>query len=184
MDRRSRRTRDSLLRAMLGLIQKKAWEDISIREICDEADIARSTFYLHFASKEELRSYGLQLLEQELRAQPTERSLDSDGKIGCLPQLLRVMADPQHKFLFKNTGGSEATALALTQVSGITSTLIEEEIRKSRRFKQTSTLSVGFIAAGIQMAVQSWHLQTEVGDIDTLLAELDEIIGRIIQELT
>lgn len=180
MDRRSQRTRDFLLRAMVDLMQHKPWEDITIREICEAADIARSTFYLHFASKEELRRYGFQFLENELRDNPIERCLDDDGKFGCLPHLLRVMTAPQHQFLFANANGSRSADLARNQMNEIVAKLIESEIRSSRRFRQTSQTCISFIAAGIQAAAEAWHHKTDRGDLDRLMREMDETIGRII----
>ena len=41
MDKRSQKTRDSLLGAMVVLMQEKPWEAITIREVCAQADIAR-----------------------------------------------------------------------------------------------------------------------------------------------
>jgi AcrR family transcriptional regulator len=53
-DRRVRRTRHRLKEALLELIEEREYEAISIREISDRADVGRSTFYSHFASKEDL----------------------------------------------------------------------------------------------------------------------------------
>lgn len=53
-DRRIQRTKRRLHEALLGLIDKKRYAAISIREITQAADVGRSTFYSHFKSKEEL----------------------------------------------------------------------------------------------------------------------------------
>ena len=54
MDRRVRRTRRMLSEALFELIQAKDYDSITIQEITDQADVHRATFYLHFATKEEL----------------------------------------------------------------------------------------------------------------------------------
>lgn len=53
-DPRIRRTRRLLQDALIALIERKGFADISITDICKEADIARVTFYQHYESKEAL----------------------------------------------------------------------------------------------------------------------------------
>jgi AcrR family transcriptional regulator len=48
------RTRRSLHDALISLLVARDWDSISVQDICDRADIGRSTFYTHFAVKEEL----------------------------------------------------------------------------------------------------------------------------------
>jgi AcrR family transcriptional regulator len=53
-DRRINRTRQILFRAFSELVFEKGYDDITIREIIDRADVGRSTFYVHFQDKEDL----------------------------------------------------------------------------------------------------------------------------------
>ncbi|MGF1603182.1 MAG: TetR/AcrR family transcriptional regulator [Thermosynechococcaceae cyanobacterium] len=53
-DPRIRRTRRLLQDALTTLLEKKSFSDISITDICKQADIARVTFYQHYESKEAL----------------------------------------------------------------------------------------------------------------------------------
>ena len=53
-DRRSLRSRRLLWEALLALLQKDDWAEISVQMICDRADVARSTFYAHFQTKQDL----------------------------------------------------------------------------------------------------------------------------------
>ena len=54
MDRRVQRTLQSLRAALLELIKEKDYDDISIEEITQRADVGRTTFYLHYKDKEDL----------------------------------------------------------------------------------------------------------------------------------
>lgn len=54
MDRRQRKSRDSIYRAFTSLLRHKRYEHITVQDIIDEADISRSTFYAHFETKDML----------------------------------------------------------------------------------------------------------------------------------
>jgi len=49
--------KETIIQAFLNLLDKKAFEDLSVKEIVQKAAISRSTFYLHFADKFELLEY-------------------------------------------------------------------------------------------------------------------------------
>lgn len=54
VDRRILRTRSQLTAALLALMQEKNFDEITIKDITDRADMNRATFYLHYGTKEEL----------------------------------------------------------------------------------------------------------------------------------
>jgi AcrR family transcriptional regulator len=70
-DRRIRRTRVALRDALISLLQKRGWDDISVQEICEKADVGRSTFYMHYQGKEQLLADGLEDLRKVLAAHPS-----------------------------------------------------------------------------------------------------------------
>lgn len=53
-DRRVRRTRATLHRALIELLLERPYERITVRDILDRADVGRSTFYAHFRDKDDL----------------------------------------------------------------------------------------------------------------------------------
>ena len=53
-DPRIRRSRQMLMDALVKLLTKKEFEDISVQEIADEATLNRATFYLHYPDKNAL----------------------------------------------------------------------------------------------------------------------------------
>jgi AcrR family transcriptional regulator len=53
-DRRVQRTRELLQRALIDLISQGAYDSITIQEIVDRANVGRTTFYLHYTSKDDL----------------------------------------------------------------------------------------------------------------------------------
>jgi AcrR family transcriptional regulator len=54
LDRRTTRTKRSLSEALVELIHEKRFDDITVQDVIDRADVGRSTFYSHFRDKEDL----------------------------------------------------------------------------------------------------------------------------------
>ena len=53
-DRRVQRTRELLQKALIELINERGYNAITIQDIVDRANVGRTTFYLHYNSKDDL----------------------------------------------------------------------------------------------------------------------------------
>jgi AcrR family transcriptional regulator len=54
LDRRVQRTRELLQQALITLIRERGYDAVTIQDIVDRANVGRTTFYLHYAGKDEL----------------------------------------------------------------------------------------------------------------------------------
>jgi hypothetical protein len=54
VDRRIQKTKKALTEALIHLILEKGYEKVTIQNIIDKANVGRSTFYIHYESKEQL----------------------------------------------------------------------------------------------------------------------------------
>ncbi|MBE5816515.1 MAG: TetR/AcrR family transcriptional regulator [Clostridiales bacterium] len=52
MDRRQRKTREAIFNAFTQLLSKKNFNQITVEDIINRADIGRATFYSHFETKD------------------------------------------------------------------------------------------------------------------------------------
>jgi AcrR family transcriptional regulator len=90
VDRRIRRTRELLHRALLSLIKEQGYDRITVQDIIDRADIGRSTFYAHYRDKDDLLLAGFEDIRSALAAEP-QPAVEAKGATGELLQPLRIV---------------------------------------------------------------------------------------------
>ncbi len=75
LDRRIARTRKALSDALIRLSLEKGYDNFTIRDLTERADVGYATFYRHYKSKDELLYHSLrglyQKVEDEIRQQET-----------------------------------------------------------------------------------------------------------------
>ena len=54
---KSKETKDKIFRAAKNILQKKGYDHLSIKNICEEAGVSNGSFYHHFKTKDDLLSY-------------------------------------------------------------------------------------------------------------------------------
>ena len=88
-DRRVRRTQKSLGDALIALALEKDFDEITIQEITDRADIGYRTFFRHYADKDELLNDVLSVVKLEMRdlmsPPPLEFFTDPNLQVSDLP---------------------------------------------------------------------------------------------------
>lgn len=96
MDRRTKRTRALLGKALIDLMQTRSLSDISIRSITDQADVAYSTFFRNFESKEALLLHVMHQVIENLKGDlrtAGSRTLAQEVRISMLSLFRSIQAD-------------------------------------------------------------------------------------------
>lgn len=78
-DRRVKYTKMVLEKSLIELLQKKPIDKISIKEICENADINRSTFYAHYSDQNNLLQQIVQSSLDDLNEYMDKFSYMDDG---------------------------------------------------------------------------------------------------------
>src|SRR3954447_21575352 len=101
-DRRVQRTRRHLREALMALILERGWDAVSVRDVCEKADVGRSTFYVHFADKENLLLSGF----DDLHAAMDEIRSHAGAPFGFIEPLIVHVAE--HKRLLQAVLGRQS----------------------------------------------------------------------------
>ena len=76
VDRRIRRTRRLLSKALTELILEKGFDDVTIRDITERADVAYATFFRHYDGKTDLLIEQLESIMSEMETQAEDDGND------------------------------------------------------------------------------------------------------------
>ncbi len=95
-DRRVRRTRATLHRALIELMIEHGYDRVTVQDVLERADVGRSTFYAHYRSKDDLLVVSG---TEYLRAAIAERNSDSVRTLFDLaeghPEVYRTLLGPK-----------------------------------------------------------------------------------------
>ena len=106
-DRRITRTKNYLRNAILDLtVERGEFNSIQINEIADQADVARSTFYLHYADKEKLLYDALDIEFHKFMDEIREHHQQEFGPLNLLNILTYVKDHPRYFQVVLNTVGT------------------------------------------------------------------------------
>jgi AcrR family transcriptional regulator len=72
-DPRVVRSRQRLFDALVALILERGWDRVQVRDVCARSGVGRSTFYAHFADKEDLLIGGLDLVRDAMHGRRSGR---------------------------------------------------------------------------------------------------------------
>lgn len=179
-DLRIQKTYTALQKAFTQLLDEKAFEDITIHELCDTAMIRRTTFYKHFDDKYEYFKFYLATLSETFKAQITPTALITDPAtyaVTMLRELFQFIRE--HKKLVDGIRKSN-------MMSFLYSSLQEQFAKELRTVfvlantnepTPDSELLISFYAGGLMNVVYWWL------NHPTQLAE-DEIIELLMKNIS
>jgi AcrR family transcriptional regulator len=128
-DRRIQRTRALLLSALLDLIVERGYEDVTVQDIVDRANVGRSTFYKHFLDKRELLLSGVDGLQRLLTQQRTAQDSSEAVSQRLLGFSLPLFQHVQSNFRFcRALLGPWGGAIVEPHVQRILADLVREEL--------------------------------------------------------
>ena len=114
--RKKERTRREIYEAAMRLFAKKGFGAVTIADICEEADVGRGTFFLHFPSKAALLYEFNQRVAEEFRATLVEPRAPARDELRALVERMAVELVAQAEVLSAMIAAFFASPEALAEV--------------------------------------------------------------------
>lgn len=175
IDRRAARTRRLLHQALMQLISRKDYEAITVQDLLDEADVGRSTFYAHYAGKDELLRKGFEQLRLEL----TAAQLQSRDALGVAPLAFSTAmfahAD-RYKEIYRGLVGSRGNGIVLGEIRRVLLEFVEPELNRSGTRNAPNDLVARYIVDAFQ-SVLTWWLERRA---ELASEEIDQMFRRLV----
>ena len=170
IDRRQRRTRTALRKALMDLMIEKGFDAISVADIAERADVSRAAFYMHFKDKEDLLFRSMKDIYDELvkshdaviGSQDFVRAFATDDhEIFCDPADFEHVAE--HREFYRILVSERGVASFVVQVRKYLADIIETHLTKplfeSGLSPRLPTSFISHAIAGAEIGVISWWLE-------------------------
>lgn len=155
-DRRVQRTRRALRDALVSLIAERGWDGFSVQELCDRADVGRSTFYVHFADKEELVAGSFDDLRRALRARAAEAGPAAARPLAFSRGLIEHAVEQRRLFLA--VVGKRSGHLVQRRFRDLVLGLVREDLAAGRGAGTDRDAAAAFVA-GAFIEFLAWALE-------------------------
>jgi AcrR family transcriptional regulator len=180
-DRRVQRTQQLLHGALLALIQEKGFEQLSVQDIIDRANVGRATFYAHFDNKEDLLASGIDGLRaslEERRRRALSESMSDDERLFAFSHEMFVHAN-EHRNVFQAMVGKRSGAVIQQLLHKMLLDLIRDEVKATTVRRNTDVIPAEavaqFVAGGIFGLLVWWSngkMRMPVEEVNTLFRRL------------
>ncbi len=162
-DRRVQRTRELLQKALIELISERGYDAITIQEIVDRANVGRTTFYVHYNSKDELFMSCHEAIVSEFNFGPQhllsrEELLSDEAPPGMIMAFRHLQ---EARALLNPIFQGEDSALILRRIRDGSAQDIEASLRAAFT-EADSAIPVNMLAnylAGARIALMQWWLE-------------------------
>jgi AcrR family transcriptional regulator len=150
-----------LHQALLSLILEKGYDAISVEDICERADVGRSTFYAHFTGKDDLKRSGLEHLRRQILDKHRSASASMPAGTRSLGFSLPMFEHARdHMHLYRALMGSKGGAIALDTIRQTLRDFVRGELA-STGSKDVTAIPRDLVVqhvVGAYMAVLTWWL--------------------------
>jgi len=180
-DRRTLKTKKFLAEALKELILEKEYDEITIQEITDRANVGRSTFYAHYESKE-------QLLVGNINFQETLIDTPDDAKgypLGINVSYL-FSHNKEHLMLYKAMSGNRSIDILGNYFIELCTSKIIENLKRqfqySKKGQQILRYKAEAAAGGIIRMMFKWLEDGATVPSEEMVAYANQILNDFILE--
>ncbi|WP_156855648.1 TetR/AcrR family transcriptional regulator [Oceanobacillus sp. AG] len=158
LDRRKKYTRMVLKDSLLQLLKQKSFSQVTVKEICERADINRSTFYAHYRDQFEL----LETIEDEIvmdmqQYMNTYNLQEKEDALKMTEKLISYFAAKQEELIIL-LNVSDETSFERKVREVAQASIRSEWIISEQTDQQLSSYLTAFIISGSVYVLKMWLL--------------------------
>lgn len=172
-DRRSQRTQQALGDAFVELLMEKGYDALSVKDVIERANVGRSTFYSHYADKEQLFVGQLDRLMDVLSHHLPESHAEKNPFFPSLGLLQHIKE--QQKLYRILTWGSGADVLTRHLQKSMTGKIEQRLSAEAGKYNAPIPVIANFLA-GSFLSLVKWWLDNKATYSPE---EMDEIYRRL-----
>ena len=152
-DRRTRKTRQILRDTLLKLLKQKRYEDISVQDIIAQADVARSTFYVHYVDKDDLLTGRHGIFAENLGEQILAHAGESGSAFSSRTWFYHIQAQGD---ILKVLAKDSAMELAMKTLRGIIHDSVQNRMQAHQDASMPLSLLVDYLADTLMTLIKWW----------------------------
>ena len=180
IDARIVKTKAKLIAVFRRLLSEKSFEDITVNEICEVADVRRATFYKHYPDKYAFLTYFIETIRYEFD-ESFDRSESGESSVEYYTKLVRAIINfiDENEDMVKNALESDLLPVFANMIMRknyeLTLARLDEDngVHLSASKKTVASMMTGAVAG----AILNWLKNGKDVPSETLISEISSVIS-------
>jgi len=178
-DRRVQKTVRALREALVALVTERGWDGFTVQDLCERADVGRSTFYMHFADKEDVLNGGFE--EFRKGVQEVIASRPQPAKPFAFARAM-IEHTWEQRQAFRALLGKGSGQAVLRRFREMVIDLVQDDLADVKASRQRKGAATVFLAGGF-LELLTWGLEDGSASGSGELEQLFEQMAAPVLEL-
>lgn len=184
-DLRVRRTKKALFESFFKLLHEKQFDEITVNELCDVANIRRATFYKHYSDKLDFLASVTRILRDHFdsfRWKPESSHSEADYYVAYAKRIVGFINE--HEKVVDNLMRSDLLPTILNVITEQNYLETAERLKKSQdagmRLKASADVIAMMCAGGVSEIILRWVSGGRLKDANFLAEEVGILVSALI----
>lgn len=182
IDQRIQKTYQSLITAFFQLLNERKFEEVTVNDLCNQANIRRATFYKHFADKYDFFTFVVDYIFDQYTPDydcsiPRVRPLSF--YLGIIEHILCFLSERESMVRMIAESGMYATlkTIIITEISGEIQAYLEDDQKNGAVLPASPEITAQFFTGAIITSITYWFSSDRSLSQEELLKQLTSLIN-------
>ena len=180
VDARIIKTKAKLVAVFRRLLSEKSFEDITVNEICELADVRRATFYKHYPDKFAFLAYFIEKLRYEFD-ESFDRAENHDGSVEYYTKFVRAIINfiDANEDMVKNALESDLLPVLANMImrKNYELTLLRLDEDKAVHLAASAKTVASMMTGAVAGAILNWLKNGKDVPSEKLISEISSVIS-------